>query len=50
MHEHDVSHLVVVSTGFPVGVISSLDVARAARAEAAARRRAQTAAAPPWTW
>jgi CBS domain-containing protein len=30
MAEHDVSHLVVVDRGFPVGVISSLDVAAAA--------------------
>jgi CBS domain-containing protein len=30
MAEHDVSHLVVVYRGFPVGVISSLDVAAAA--------------------
>lgn len=30
MAEHDVSHLVVVQRGFPVGVISSLDVAAAA--------------------
>jgi CBS domain-containing protein len=30
MNEHEVTHLVVVQTDFPVGVISSLDVARAA--------------------
>jgi signal-transduction protein with cAMP-binding, CBS, and nucleotidyltransferase domain len=30
MAEHDVSHLVVVERDFPIGVISSLDVARAA--------------------
>ena len=30
MNEHEVTHLVVVRTDFPVGIISSLDVARAA--------------------
>ena len=30
MSEHEVSHLIVVEQDFPVGVISSLDVARAA--------------------
>lgn len=30
MADHHVTHLVVVERGFPVGVISSLDVARAA--------------------
>ena len=30
MNEHDVTHLVVVEKDFPVGVLSSLDVARAA--------------------
>jgi len=30
MNEHEITHLVVVETEFPVGVISSLDVARAA--------------------
>jgi CBS domain-containing protein len=30
MNEHEITHLVVVQTDFPVGVISSLDVARAA--------------------
>jgi len=30
MSEHDVSHLVVVERGFPVGIISSLDIAAAA--------------------
>jgi CBS domain-containing protein len=30
MSEHDVTHLVVVQTDYPVGVISSLDIARAA--------------------
>jgi CBS domain-containing protein len=30
MAEHEVSHLVVVDRDFPIGVISSLDVARAA--------------------
>jgi CBS domain-containing protein len=30
MNEHEVTHLVVVEKGFPVGVISSLDIARAA--------------------
>jgi CBS domain-containing protein len=30
MADHDVTHLVVVEQDFPVGVISSLDVARAA--------------------
>jgi CBS domain-containing protein len=30
MSEHEVSHLVVVEKDFPVGVLSSLDIARAA--------------------
>jgi CBS domain-containing protein len=30
MSEHDISHLVVIERGMPVGVISTLDVARAA--------------------
>lgn len=30
MNEHEITHLVVVEKGFPVGVISSLDIARAA--------------------
>lgn len=30
MNEHEVTHLVVVDKDFPVGVISSLDIARAA--------------------
>lgn len=30
MSEHEITHLVVVDGGFPVGVISSLDIARAA--------------------
>ena len=30
MNEHEVTHLVVVEKDFPVGVISSLDIARAA--------------------
>lgn len=30
MSEHEITHLVVVEKGFPVGVISSLDIARAA--------------------
>ena len=30
MNEHEVTHLVVVDMDFPVGVISSLDIARAA--------------------
>ena len=30
MNEHEITHLVVVRTDFPVGVLSSLDVARAA--------------------
>jgi CBS domain-containing protein len=30
MNEHEVTHLVVVEQDFPVGVISSLDIARAA--------------------
>ena len=30
MAEHDVAHLIVVEDGTPVGVLSTLDVARAA--------------------
>ena len=30
MNEHEITHLVVVEKDFPVGVISSLDIARAA--------------------
>lgn len=33
MSEHDVTHLVVVQTDYPLGVISSLDIARAASAD-----------------
>jgi len=30
MAEHDVAHLIVVEDGTPIGVLSTLDVARAA--------------------